>query len=174
MKSIRDTCRVDSDRIIKAESQLRNLTYIMEKLETIDMQVQILTPLELKMMETRGFIERYLPTMIHLQLVEALHVNALNNPAKLKEFEKNKLSELQAYAQQNEGKDTFIQKLKYRLREFTAEQLEQGLGVAPFVYGKGKDYWPEMDEQRIAIDRKTKYLQERSALEEETAVNSKA
>lgn len=94
MKSIRETCRVDSDRIIKAESQLRNLTYILEKLETMDMQVQALTPLELKMMETRGFIERYLPTMIHLQVVEALHVTALNNPAKLKEFEKNKLSEL--------------------------------------------------------------------------------
>ena len=37
----------------------------MEKLEALDLQVQGLTPLELKMMETRGFIERYLPTMVH-------------------------------------------------------------------------------------------------------------
>jgi hypothetical protein len=38
---------------------------MMDKVETIDMQVSYLNPLELKMMETRGFIERYLPTMIH-------------------------------------------------------------------------------------------------------------
>ena len=92
----------------------------------------------------------------------------------MKEFERNKLLELQTYAQQNEGKDTYISKLKYRLREFTAEQLEQNLGVAPFVFGKGKEYWPEMDEQRTPIDRKTKFLLERTVMEEELAVNSKA
>ena len=92
----------------------------------------------------------------------------------MKEFERNKLLELQTYAQQNEGKDTYISKLKYRLREFTAEQLEQNLGVAPFVFGKGQEYWPEMDEQRTPIDRKTKFLLERTVMEEELAVNSKA
>lgn len=143
-------------------------------METIDMQVSYLNPLELKMMETRSFIERYLPTMIHFQIVEALHVAAQNNPVKLMEFEKGKLLELQNYAMNNDGKETYISKLKYRIREFAADQIDQNLGVAPFIYGKGRDYWPEMDEQRVAIDRKTYHLQDRTILELEIAAKAKA
>ena len=49
------------------------------------------------MLETRSFIERSIPTMIHLQLVEGLHVVAGTNIQNLRQFERNKLSELMKY-----------------------------------------------------------------------------
>ena len=73
------------------------------------------------MLETRSFIERSIPTMIHLQLVEGLHVVAGTNRQNLRQFERNKLSELMKYQLDNEGKETFTSKLKYRLREFCME-----------------------------------------------------
>lgn len=59
------------------------------------------------MIETRNFIERSIPTMIHLQLVEGLHVVAGTNLQNVRQFEKNKLSELMKYQLDNEGKETF-------------------------------------------------------------------
>ena len=104
--------------------------------------------------------------MIHLQLVEGLHVAALNDLEKLKEFEKSKLKELTIFALDNEGKETFIKKLKTRLDKFALTQLESNLGVAPFNFGKKMDYWPEMIEINTPIDKKIDYLSERDKAEE--------
>ena len=47
------------------------------------------------------------------------------------------------------------------------------MGVAPFEFGKQRDYWPEMDEQRIAIDKKTGYLLNRRDNQEEALARDK-
>lgn len=91
---------------------------------------------------------------------------ALNDLEKLKEFEKSKLKELTIFALDNEGKETFIKKLKTRLDKFALTQLESDLGVAPFSFGKQKDYWPEMIENNTPIDKKINYLSERDTAEE--------
>ena len=143
------------------------LNQLIEKVNMIDMQVQHLTPLSLHVKETRCFVERSLPLMIHFQLVEGLHVAVLNDLSKLKHFEKTKLKELINYAMDSEAKETFTHKLSSRLKDFSTMQLDSDNGVAPFNLGRDKDFWPEMIEYKAPINKKINYLNERDTAEEE-------
>lgn len=117
------------------------------------------------MKETRGFIERQLPVLVHLQVTEALHENTLgiNN---IRDFEKTRLNDLMNYARENEIAEANIGKLKAKLMQFCEVMLYQGKGVAPFIFGKGRDYWPMEDRP---VDKKTNILINRYHLEDDHA-----
>jgi hypothetical protein len=83
---IREQSRVDTDKILKMETQMRLLYDTIDRLNALNHQMNHLTPLRLQMNETRAFIERQLPTMIHLQVAEGLHIGCMGIE-KVREFE---------------------------------------------------------------------------------------
>jgi len=86
---------------------MRYLSEVIDKVNALNQQVHHLTPLRLQMNDTRTFIERQLPILIHLQVMEGLHVGTLGLE-KVREFERTRLAKLKKYAADGEGTESQI------------------------------------------------------------------
>jgi hypothetical protein len=107
LTQIREQAKMDTEKLLKVETQMRYLSEVIDKVNSLNQQVHHLTPLRLQMNDTRTFIERQLPILIHLQVMEGLHVGTLGLE-KVREFERARLAKLKKYAADGEGTESQI------------------------------------------------------------------
>ena len=146
-----DLCKVDEFRIQSCEGKLRTLPEFQKKLNALNSAIMQMKGLEGDIRETKLFIERQLPGLIHLQLCEGLNSVAGNQLAELKEFEKRKLEELFYHDKDNAGKDAEIGKLRKRIQWIIGIMKGDELGAAPFVFKRNRDYWPGMKKDLVEV-----------------------
>lgn len=107
LTQIREQAKMDTEKLLKVETQMRYLSEVIDKVNSLNQQVHHLTPLRLQINDTRTFIERQLPILIHLQVMEGLHVGTLGLE-KVREFERARLAKLKKYAADGEGTESQI------------------------------------------------------------------
>ena len=103
--------------------------------------------MEAAFQDTQLFVERTLPTLVHLQVCEGLNVVAGHFLPELKAFETRKLEELLTFERASKGVQCSLGTLRVVVRRFAKQVAEAAAedGVVPFILGWGGDYWPGMD-----------------------------
>ena len=74
--------------------------------------------------QSKQFIERQLPSLIHLQVCEGLNIVAGDFMNDLKKWEKKKLTEVYEYAKDAEGVEVNLRKFRDRITFFTGKLVE--------------------------------------------------
>ena len=160
---ILEQCKADEHRLLICETKLRQFPDFIKKLNAFNTSLTQMKGLEGDIKESKLFIERQLPALIHMQLCEGLHVVAGNQMDELKEFETQKLEELFYHNKENQGKQPQIGKFRQRIEWIIKILKEDRLGMAPFVFKPNRDYWPDMREGHMKIygEDKLKYFKDK-------------
>ena len=79
--------------------------------------------------------------LTHFQVCEGLDIVSGAFLPKLKEFEMRKLNELMAYFDDAKGVPIDIGDFGERIREYGHFLKDVGRGFAPFMLGRGRDFW---------------------------------
>ena len=99
-----EQCKADEYRLQSCETKLRTLPDWINKVKAINTTIVQMKGLEKDIHESKLFIERQLPGLIHLQLVEGLNVVSGDQAGELLEWQKHKLEELVKHDTDSAGK----------------------------------------------------------------------
>lgn len=140
------------------EVQVRKIEHLILKTNSMDDSVKQLMANVGQAHESQLFSERYMPMMIHLQLMDGLNKLVTNETQKVQvaEFDKKQIKDLHHYMTESEGYPVNLKQLRMRLGHYTRYLLEQNQGSLPFRYGVFKDYWHSINENQLTKFEKKK------------------
>ena len=122
---------------------MKLLKELNTKQESLDSSFKQIKGLETDVSNSKLFIERELPALIHLQIAEGLNIVAGDYMAELKSWEKTKLTQLQQYIREAIGKDSNTHLFRERLVFFVDKLVKNNKGAVPFIFdGTKGDYYP--------------------------------
>ena len=132
-------------RLHSVERQIRSLDGLHDQVAALNTGLAQAKAIEGAFQETQLFIERTLPTLIHLQMCEGLTVVAGHFLQDLQEFESKKLDEYLLYDKMSIGQQCEIAKFRKTVNRFAAKVQAKDKGMLPFAFGSTGDYWPGID-----------------------------